>query len=145
MSAALTRRGSLKSTAAALFAGVAISPTLPPAKPPSPDVELIAACAEALRQDGIKDGINRGDYDGREDYEDFADDARDDWWEAFERVEDIPATTQEGVRAKARVLKLAVRDQVCVGPEYTMGSHASMHERMADALCSEILALGGVA
>jgi hypothetical protein len=44
MSAAPTRRGALKSTAAALFAGAAISPALASAALPNPDAELIALC-----------------------------------------------------------------------------------------------------
>jgi hypothetical protein len=44
MSTALTRRGSLKSTAAALFAGVAMSPARSNAVLPTPDAELIALC-----------------------------------------------------------------------------------------------------
>jgi hypothetical protein len=44
MSAAPTRRGALKSTAAALFAGAAISPALAIAALPNPDAELIALC-----------------------------------------------------------------------------------------------------
>jgi hypothetical protein len=144
MSAAPTRRGALKSTAAALFAGAAISPALARVTLPSPDAELIAACAEAIRQDGIKDGINRGDYDGRENYEDFAEGAHTDWWEAFDRVEEIPAATLQGVLAKARVVQLAVRDKVISGPDYSM-ENGDIHERMAEALCTEILALRGAA
>jgi hypothetical protein len=33
-------------------------------------------------------------------------------------MEEIPATTKEGVRAKVRVLKLAVRDRVCSGVDW---------------------------
>jgi hypothetical protein len=44
MSTTPTRRGALKSTAAALFAGAAISPTLASAALPNPDAELIALC-----------------------------------------------------------------------------------------------------
>jgi hypothetical protein len=60
-------------------------------------------------------------------------------------MEEIPATTKEGVRAKVRVLKLAVRDRVCSGVDWTVANDGDMHERMADALCNEILALGGAA
>jgi hypothetical protein len=58
-------------------------------------------------------------------------------------VEETPATTREGARAKARVLRLAVRDHVCSGLDWTIASHGEMHERMSDALCNEILALEG--
>jgi hypothetical protein len=58
-------------------------------------------------------------------------------------VEEIPATTREGVRAKAWVLRPALRDNVCYSLDRAMASHGEMHERMADALCNEILALAG--
>jgi hypothetical protein len=133
---ASTRRGALQFSVAALLAATTV-PAL--AGAPNPDAELLAACEEAIRQDGIKDAINRGEFgDDNEDAEDAAHDA---WWEAFERVEGTPATTKEGVRAKARVLRLAVRDHVCSGLGWTMANHGEMHERMADALCNEILAL----
>jgi hypothetical protein len=136
-----TRRSTLGFSVAAIIAGMT-TPVLAAATAPNPDAELIAACEEAIRHDGIKDAINRGEFD---DDDDAADDARDAWWEAFERVETMPATTKEGVRAKARVLKLAVHDRVCSHVDWTVANDGDMHERMADALCDEILALGGAA
>jgi hypothetical protein len=106
------------------------------------DAALIAACAEAIRQDAIKDGINRKELDTSDE---FSDAARDDWYEAFESVEDIPATTPEGLRAKARVLQLAVRDAVISGPAHTMEKNAELHERLAHTLCADILGMGRVA
>jgi hypothetical protein len=139
-----TRRGALLGTAlAGLMGGAGVAKVARSSPLANPDAELIAACEEAIRQDSIKDAINRGEFG--DDNEDAEDAARDAWWEAFERVEEIPATTKEGVRAKVRVLKLAVRDYVCSGVDWTIANHGEMHERMADALCNEILALGGPA
>jgi hypothetical protein len=139
-----TRRGALLGTAlAGLIGGAAVAKAARSSPLANPDAGLIAACEEAIRQDGIKDAINRGEFG--DDNEDAEDAARDAWWEAFERVEVTPATTKEGVRAKARVLRLAVRDRVCSGVDQTIANDGDMHERMADALCNEILALGGAA
>jgi hypothetical protein len=139
-----TRRGALLGTAlAGLMGGAAVAKVARSSPLANPDAELIAACEEAIRQDSIKDAINRGEFG--DDNEDAEDAARDAWWEAFERVEEIPATTKEGVRAKVRVLRLAVRDRVCYAVGATIASHGDMHERMADALCNEILALEGAA
>jgi hypothetical protein len=141
-----TRRSALGFSAAAIVAGLTTPVLAKGVKKPDsrtgPDAELIAACEEAIRQDGIKDAINRGEFGGDDD---AVNAASDDWWEAFERVAEIPATAMEGVRAKARVLRLAVQDGVCAGIDWTVADHGDIHDRMADALCNEILALGDVA
>jgi hypothetical protein len=38
------------------------------------------------------------------------------------------------------VSSLFVRDYDCIGPDYTIENHGAIHERLADALCNEILA-----
>jgi hypothetical protein len=136
---ATTRRGALlESALAGLIGGAAVVKAAQSSPLANPDAELIAACEEVIRQDSIRDAINRDEFDGDEDEKDAACDA---WWAAFERVEETPATTKEGMRAKARVLRLAVREYVCHGPGRTIANRGEIHERIADALCNDILAL----
>jgi hypothetical protein len=67
------------------------------------------------------------------------------WQAAFELVLSLPAITFPGLRAKAEVMRLAVREFVVHGPDYTMEDWANLHELLADSVAGDVLALAGAA
>jgi hypothetical protein len=141
MSTAPTRRGALRSTAAALFAGVAISPTLSIARPPSQDAELIAACAEAFRCEEWRNRVNAAPATDDPDADDAeTDDMNRAWNAAFERLIELRAHTPAGFRAKIAALRIAVLENVVLGAEYTLERNGLRHEQLAVSLCDDVLA-----
>ena len=70
-----TRRGALRGASLVGLLGVSVAALAARTSTANPDAELIAACEEAIRQDGIKDAINRGEFGGDEDATDAARDA----------------------------------------------------------------------
>ena len=123
-------------TGVALITGVSIPLTA------AGDVDLIAACAVAARCEAWRQQVNASDV---EHTDEELDELNAAWHGAFERVLSLPATTLPGLRAKAEAMRLAVREFVDQGPDYTMEEWANLHELLADSVAGDVLALAGAA
>jgi hypothetical protein len=106
------------------------------------DTDLLAACAEARRCEAWRQQVNASDIEHTDAQ---LDDLNKAWRLAFERVLELPATTLLGLRAKAEVMRLAVREFVVHGPDYTMEEWADLHDLLADSVAGDVLALAGAA
>src|ERR1700722_8718054 len=102
------------------------------------DADLIAACAEAARCEAWRQQVNASDVEHTDAQLDELNTA---WRSAFERVLSLPATTLPGLRAKAEAMRLAVREFVDQGPDYTMEEWANLHELLADSVAGDVLTL----
>lgn len=103
---------------------------------PSPDAELIEACAEAARCEAWRCQLNN---DPREADDDEVTAANNDAWHAaFERLMELPARTPAGFRAKAEAVRLAVLEFVLAGPDFTLANNGHLHEQLAINLCDDI-------
>jgi hypothetical protein len=142
-----TRRTALRFSVAALAAGLT-TPVIADGATPDADAALIAICAEAVRYEARLVEIARHGTS-----EEDCDDACVAWDEIFERVARTSATTLPGIRAKAQILHLAVVretvlnngfNQYLKAPE-EIEDHLRLDAFVARSLCSDILAMGGVA
>jgi hypothetical protein len=106
------------------------------------DADLIGACAEARRCEAWRQQVNASDIEHTDQQLDELNTA---WHGAFGRVLALPATTMQGLKAKAEVMRLAVREFVVHGPDYTMEDWADLHDLLADSVASDVLALAGAA
>lgn len=129
--AASTLSTSRRSALRGLIAGLAV-PMQPHAA--TADAELLAACADATRCEARRGRINDAGW--------ISDDdtavAGAEWIDAFERVAELPATTEAGIRAKALALRQAVLE--FIAPDGTLEDDGETNHRLALSLCDDILA-----
>jgi len=116
---------------------------------PSPtrrsDTDLIDACEEAIRCEGVICDIDAGRLESN-DAETHA--ANQNWDAAFDRVAVLPAASLASLRAKAAALRMAVlREAHIASGDWTPLAEGKLqterHDRIALSLCSDIAALLG--
>ena len=139
---ASTRRNLLGCAAGSAAATAILSSATPRTAKSHPDAVLLAMCAtfmvanaEKLRLDHALTGVS----------DEALEAATHAWFAPIDAITALPATTQEGVRAKARVMIAVFEGAVPKMLKDTVESEGEYHELLAWRLAHDVLHVSAVA